>query len=317
MTAQKMGIVSKLTVELDAALALLREFKQVADPRNPEKPLASPLTLLDQCMALCAEHISVQPEPVRTVHHFACTGGTLISKCIASMPNTQLLSEVDPFNTPVEVPAKPQFAPSDMVTLMRQSTRGTSREMIAELFLNNLEVIHRLTMDTGLRLILRDHAHSHFCRGNEVQDRPDLRTLVSSKFPVMSLVTVRDPIDSYLSLKANGWVHFTPATFDEYCRRYMAFIQAYEGVPIVRYEDFVSEPENEMMRICQLLDLSFNPDFRDLFNVHRLSGDSGRTGMSIEPRPRRAIDASLAREFETSVNYRNLRLVLGYERESK
>jgi hypothetical protein len=313
MPASKEGIVSKLAIELDAALGLLREFQQVADTQNPEKNLTSPLTLLDQCMALCTEHSAAQPEPVRTVHHFACTGGTLISKCIASMPNTQLLSEVDPFNTPVKAPAKPQFAPTDMVTLMRQSTRGTSHELIAELFLNNLEVIHRQTMNSGLRLVLRHHAHSHYCRGNEVQDRPDLRTLVSSKFPVLSLVTVRDPIDSYLSLKANGWVHFTPATFDEYCRRYLAFIRAYEGVPIIRFEDFVNDPENEMVKICELLDLPFNPDFRDLFSVYRITGDSGRSGISIETRPRRTVDTALASEFKTSVNYQNLRLTFGFD----
>jgi hypothetical protein len=228
------------------------------------------------------------------------------------MPNTQLLSEVDPFNTPVKAPAKPQFAPTDMVTLMRQSTRGTSHELIAELFLNNLEVIHRQTMNSGLRLVLRHHAHSHYCRGNEVQDRPDLRTLVSSKFPVLSLVTVRDPIDSYLSLKANGWVHFTPATFDEYCRRYLAFIRAYEGVPIIRFEDFVNDPENEMAKICELLDLPFNPDFRDLFSVYRITGDSGRSGLVIESRPRRLVDAALASEIETSDCYQLLRSMLGY-----
>jgi len=160
---------------------------------------------------------------------------------------------------------------------------------------------------------LRDHAHSHFCRDNEVQDRPDLRTLVSSKFPVLSLVIVRDPIDSYLSLKANDWVHFTPATFDEYCRRYLAFMQAYEGVPIIRFEDFVSNPVSEMAKICELLDLPFNPDFRDLFSVHRITGDSGRSGMSIESRPRRPVDASLASEFKASINYQNLRLALGFE----
>lgn len=301
-----------LAIELDEALGLLREFQQVAYPQNPEKKLTSPLTLLDQCMALCAEHSAGQPEPVRTVHHFACTGGTLISKCIASMPNTQLLSEVDPFSTPVSASTKPQFAPTDMVTLMRQSTRGTSHELITELFLNNLEVIHRQTTNAGLRLVLRDHAHSHYCRDSQVQDRLDLRTLVSNKFSVLSVVTVRDPIDSYLSLKANGWVHFAPATFDEYCRRYLAFIRAYEGVPIIRFEDFVNDPEIEMAKICELLDLSFNPDFRHVFSVHRISGDSGRSSDFIGCRPRRVIDNAFRNEIEKSDNFGQINSILGY-----
>jgi hypothetical protein len=92
-------------------------------------------------------------------------------------------------------------------------------------------------------------------------------------------------------------------------------MQAYEGVPIIRFEDFVSDTKNEMARICELLDLPFNPDFRDLFSVHRITGDSGRSGMSIESRLRRTVDASLASEFKASVNYQNLRLALGFESE--
>jgi len=35
---------------------------------------------------------------LRTLHHLSCTGGTLFSKCLASMEQVALLSEVHPFN---------------------------------------------------------------------------------------------------------------------------------------------------------------------------------------------------------------------------
>ncbi len=306
------SLVSKLTVEVDEALGLLREFQQVADTQILANDRTLPQNLLEQCLDLCEEHGALQPDPVRTIHHFACTGGTLISKCVASMPNIQLLSEVDPLSTPVRTPTKPQFSPTDMVTLMRQSTRGTSPELIIEMFLSNLQVIYSQSLSSGLRLVLRDHAHSHYCRGTDIPDRPNLRKLVAARFPILSLVTVRDPIDSYLSLKANGWVHFTPSTFDEYCRRYIGFIHAYEGVSIIHFEDFVANPESEMVTICELLDLPFNPDFRDLFSVHRITGDSGRSGKLIEPKSRQPIDATLSEEIGSSPNYRTIQSILGY-----
>ena len=34
----------------------------------------------------------------RAIHHFACSGGTVISKCVAAMPHVALLSEVNPLN---------------------------------------------------------------------------------------------------------------------------------------------------------------------------------------------------------------------------
>jgi len=302
--------VEKLSAEIDSALDLLKGFSLTQELVISK--VKAPSTLLEQCLEICAQQRSIHPEPIRTVHHFACTGGTLISKCIAAMPNTQLLSEVDPLSTPAKSPAQPQFAPTDMVKLMRQSTRGVSDELIIELFLNNLEIIYSEAVNAGQRLVLRDHAHSHFCKGNDIPERPSLCEMITPKFPVRSVVTVRHPIDSYLSLKSNGWTHFNPATFDEYCKRYVAFLRAYEGVPIVRFENFVAEPQQTMQEICTILDLPYNEQFMDLFSVNQLTGDSGRSGDVIESRPRREVSKDLIEEALYSENHEILNELLQY-----
>lgn len=303
---------SDLTVELEQVLGLLEEFQLLANQQSITAIQNLPPNLLEQCIALCDEAQGIQAEPIRTVHHFACTGGTLISKCIASMPNTQLLSEVDPLSCLGDTESNPQFAPSDIAKLMRQSTHGASPELIGELFLNNLQIIHQKSVNAGLRLILRDHTHSHYCAGDDVPSRATLRSLVSSKFTTLSVVTVRDPIDSYLSLQNNGWVHFTPASFDEYCRRYLAFLNDYEGVEIIRYEDFVAHPKKVMGDICEILKLPLNPSFQDVFSVHKITGDSGRSSSIIEARDRRPLDKQTSEEFEASTMYKKLCSVLGY-----
>ena len=310
-TMQPKDLVSKLTIELDEALRLLKESEHTVNTKNLPESQSLPSNLLDQCLALCKQHYAAKPEPIRIVHHFACTGGTLISKCIASMPNTQLLSEVDPLST-VKSSDKSQFTPTDMIALMRQSTRGVSTELIIDLFLNNLGTIYSELLNCGLRLVLRNHVHSHYCRDAIIPERPSLLEIVTTKFPTLSVVTVRDPIDSYVSLKANGWMQFSPPTFDEYCARYAAFIRSYEGSPVVRFEDFVNDPATEMKKICDFLDLPFNLDFLELFSVHRISGDSGRTGDVIEPRPRQPMDAVLLNEIENSSKYQYVRSLLGY-----
>jgi len=35
---------------------------------------------------------------IHTLHHLACTGGTVLSKCLAAMPRVALVSEVNPLN---------------------------------------------------------------------------------------------------------------------------------------------------------------------------------------------------------------------------
>jgi hypothetical protein len=229
------------------------------------------------------------------------------------MPNVQLLSEVDPLSTVLEQPSKPRFAATDMVTLMRQSTRGARPELFIELFLNNLKIIHSETVSLGQRLVIRDHAHSHFCFAREIEARSSLREMVSSRFPIRSIVTVRHPLDSFLSLEANGWVNFYPATIDEYCKRYIAFLHAYEGVPVLKYESFIAAPDEVMGRICLLLEIPYSDQFIDLFSVFELTGESGRRSNFIEYRPRRPVNERLSKELDRAHHYQVLRAMLKYE----
>jgi hypothetical protein len=301
-------MLQALAEALDESLELLQGFTR-HDPVGIglDDP---PSTLLEQCVRIVADRHAAPQEPIRTIHHFACSGGTLISKCLAAMPNTQVLSEVDPLSE-IEVPT-PRFAPTDLLQLVRQSTRGADHGLLIDLFQRNLQAVYDTTRRIGQRLILRDHAHSHFCTGRAVAQRPTLRSIVSDRFPVLSALTVRDPLESYTSLAANQWLHFSPATFEEYCQRYIAFLQAYKGVPIIRYEEFTRAPNTTMGLMCEHLQIPFSEQFGDLFGVFTLTGDSGRTGEVIAPRQRREMDNSLASQSSASPSYRLLRDLLGY-----
>lgn len=300
----------RLADTVNEALALLRESSYVQNPT--EVRVESPSSLLDQCIELCGHHESAQQEPIRTVHHFACSGGTLLSKCIAAMPNTQLLSEVDPLSTLYDVPGRPHFSPTDMIMRAKESTKGVSRDLLVALFNDSLSAIYSEVIGCGQRLVIRDHSHSHYCVGPEIPARPSLRSLIAEQFEVISLVSVRNPIDSFLSLDANNWRHFTPYEFSEYCRRYIEFLKEYSDVPLVRYEDFVSDPGTEMQDVCDKLNLPFNEQFLRLFDVFVLTGDSGRRGSKVEQRPRRDVDEDVIKQYEGSSNYSILREMLGY-----
>lgn len=302
--------IRRLTAEVDGALELLGASEYLPDSSRAVED--SPASLLEQCVALCERHAAVEYEPIRTIHHFACTGGTLITKCIATMPNTQVLSEIDPLS-PFPKNKDPVFAPTDMIKQMRQSTRGVSEATLLSLFRNNLDIIYSETLGGGQRLVLRDHSHSHFCTGDRVRKRPSLLDVVADKFPTCSVVTVRHPVDSYCSLKANGWLHFYPPTFDEYCRRYIEFLRIYEGVPVFRYEDFVQNPKVVMRSICESLLLPFVEGFSELFDVFRLTGDSGRKGSYIGSRKRRGECLEVLGESEGSSAYKFLSKTLGYD----
>lgn len=266
------------------------------------------LTLLNRCRELSD---ATRSEPIRTIHHFACTGGTVIAKCLASMPNTQVLSEVDPLSS-LDDKNTTRFCPTDLIWLARLSTRGATNELVTEIFLRGISAILDDSEMKGQRLIIRDHSHSHYCMGDQAGSRKTLREILEQKFRCLSVMSVRHPLDSFLSLRVNGWDHFSPKTLDEYCKRYMLFLSHNRNVPVYRYEDFVAQPKNTIREICERLQISYNSDFSRLFYVYSMSGDSGRCGEIVERRPRRKIPDDVIDQIDSSKSYPALCTRLGY-----
>jgi hypothetical protein len=251
---------------------------------------------------------------IRSIHNFSCTGGTLIAKCIASMHNTLVLNELNPHSTmKVAVHEQAEFTPTDVTALLRQGGAEPSEDLISEVFLQTVQhVTDEMTL-TGRDLVLRDHSHSHYLVGQQVSSAPLLRDLLGPKFEVRSLLTVRDPVDSWLSMRRQTWHGtFSPSTFEEYCRRYLIFLHDHQSVPVVKYEEFVTSPMAVMRKICKLLELEFNEDFERVFSKFRFSGDSGRSGQKIEKRPRIADIVSNANSVTDNESYRELISALSY-----
>nr|WP_321509795.1 sulfotransferase [uncultured Hyphomonas sp.] len=257
------------------------------------------------------------PPLVRTIHHLSCTGGTLIAKCIASMTNVIVLNEIDLQSSQVPS-AKGQFpfTPTDLVALLRQGDRFVPEEELANLFLAGVQAIAEDERRRGRNLVLRDHTHSHFLTGSEPRSTPTLREIVGQKFPTASIVTVRDPVDSFLSMKKQNWHQsFEPSTFEEYCRRYLHFLQCYKTVKIIKYEDLVEAPQQVMQVICDELELEYFEQFEEVYGAFRFSGDSGRRGHTgIASRPRRELENSFIVEAGQASSYEKLARTLGYEK---
>lgn len=297
---------ARLSMELKEALLLLHDNGVASKQAEDNTPIQGEPTLLQQCLELLKAQDDLTVEPIRTIHHFACTGGTLISKCIAAMPNVQLLSEIDPFS---EIAPKQQsgaFVPTDMIGLLRQSSRGHDEESVAEIFRAEIKALYANCSKKGLRLVLREHAHSHYCVGDKVATHPCLRQLLPSELPSIGIVTVRHPIDSWMSLRNNNWVHFEPGNIEEYSQRYLRFLDDYIDYSIFRYEEFVASPVTIAKQFSEALEISFSDDFQAVFSVLKISGDSGRSGSAIAPRTRFEVPDDLKAEASNSQAYGEL-----------
>ena len=251
---------------------------------------------------------SHQKPIVRSIHHLACTGGTLICKCLASMHDVALISEVNPLNR-----YDGTFVPTNPLLLLERGHREFTNQERIDIFKEQITLAHDICRKDDVDLILRDHSHTDFHCGSKDSDEFAILDHLGDYYDLVSIVSVRHPLDSYLSLINQGWDTYEPKGLNEYSRRYLAFVEKYSSLEMIRYEDFCEDPPKVMKRICRILKISYNKDFLNTFGSRRLSGDSGRTGLeSIEKRSRRPIPEEVEQQLENSEYYFKLIKRLGY-----
>lgn len=295
-----------LQQQLQQALVLIEQSTVITNANHALEDtygMRNTTSLLARCEQLVTEKKSNKKPVLRIIHHFACSGGTLISKCIAAQPNVFLLSELHP-TTRLGLPEdKAIYTPHDIVSQAIFGNIPNVDDLAEKLFIQNIIETEKHVSNRGGYLVLRAHTHADYCTNEELPDLDSLNRLLSTHFTILNLVTVRNPIDSFLSLKQNGWLHFKPDNFDEYCKRLLSFLKPFDKGSIIKYEDFVERPECVVKVCAEMLALPFIEYAFDYIEVFKISGDSGRTGTEISARNRREISQAFREEIDTSTHY--------------
>ncbi len=244
---------------------------------------------------------------VRTIHHQAATGGTLISKCLAAQPDVCLISEINPLGG-----GTVRFAPMNLVSqFVKQYSDLADAQLRADFFTSQVDLLLRTCEASDRSLIIRDHSHPDYMRARPRHGSALLSHL--GDYDVKSVVTIRDPVDSYLSCVRRSWLKAIDSDFARYCDRILKFINDFEGHSVFRYEDFCVDPTRVMRDMCSSLELDFGEDFLEKFSSIELTGDSGRTSPTISLPPRRELADGLIEAAAQSPNYQILCDRFGYD----
>lgn len=243
-----------------------------------------------------------------TIHHFSCSGGTLISKCLSCMPDTMLISEIHPYNIgPIK------FNPFDPVhQLFSQGVVEKDEHLLGEIFKSRIDQTYNIAAQRDMNLLIRDHTHSDYLM-TKSQDKirhKSVLKLLSYFYQIKSVVTLRNPIDSYLSLLKNGWAG-SVSGFDDYCFRFQTMLDDYRGARFYLYEDFCESPDSVLQDMCSHLNIKFSEDYKSKFYLKQLTGDSGRgkTITEIKPLSRREYTAEFMAEVKSSKYFSNIKKV--------
>lgn len=260
-------------------------------------------------------HMSFVQPRVRVIDHFACTGGTLFARLISLMPDVTLVGEHDPLSPLDKGPdsGRMPFRPTDLLFSAKTAYRPASRDALAAAGRAGIVALAAALRQQGQVLCVRGHVHSQYCTSVAPADRLPLARLLQDHAEVAHVVTVRHPLASFLSLERQGWLTFAPQTPEAYATRYLEFLDDHPASPVFRYEDLLTTPDDVLSRLCAALDLPFEPGRADQLSAVRLSGDSGRSGDALGPRPPLPLPKERRAEVAESEAFHRLCARLGYD----
>jgi hypothetical protein len=244
---------------------------------------------------------------LRLVHHLSSSGGTIISKCLAVMPRTVLLSEIHP--TTVH---RVEFFPIDPLgqLIWNYPRLAPPIDVLYEQFRSRLKPVVDVCASLDKILILRDHSHSDYLTNQEPAGR--LVAALRPAFELRRAATIRDPIDAWLSMTASGFDYHVKG-FDDYCGRVVKFVMDHQDIRFWRYEDFIARPATVMAELCRHLEVPFDAQFVSRYNNVTLTGDSGRKPATITTLPRRQMPDGFLTTVRSSRGYGIIAERFGYD----
>ncbi len=259
---------------------------------------------------------STAPKPtVRLLLHLARTGGTIISKCLAVMPNVALLSEIHPMGLKMFNPLRQAHEWFGLLT--PQDIEGFRQARRME-FADAIDLARRRCEERGLKLVIREWNHLDFHGMPYVPNPPHkLMTteLLSPRFRLLRYCTVRHPIDHWISLNNVAVVH-DKLTLEQFLTGCLEFAEHAVKIGFVRYEDFTRDPAPAMRTICTALEIDFDPTFEHKWaSYKKITGDRAGSRGGVEKivaLARKPVEAGLVERFERNAAYQKTLALLGY-----
>jgi len=257
---------------------------------------------------------------LRLIHHLPRSGGTVMCKCIGSLPGVILLSEINPRAVSAMTPLlEPVFQASFWFRLFDEATAAALLASNAG-FAEKIRFIADHAARRGERLVIRDWTYiDFFARPYRAEPtyRLSLAEALADSFEMRQAFTVRHPLDQWLS-----WVNYAerPAdvSLEAFMRHCRNFAELAGRADFIRYEDFVAHRDASMKKFCDLLALPFDPVYATRWRFYRtISGEvwGGRRGAQVRKLTRRACDEALLDRLYANEDYRTTLALLGYRHE--
>ncbi len=249
------------------------------------------------------------PRDVLVMLCYARSGGTLLNRCLGSLPNTVVLSEVNPLGSGGGAPIKAD-------TPYEQALRWYGINLKSRDFTGSILELIEFCKQKGLSLIIRDWSVVNFMPMPQNNYEPPYRFLtleaLKNKCNVTAFAFVRNAIDVFLSQGAE---------INIFSSSYLQYVKAIINlrIPIFKFEDFCKFPEKVLGSICRLGEIDFSDTFRNFSSFVNVNGDVQVKGKSRGGRyneiivlPRKRVGAKKADIINNCEKIKEANELLGY-----
>lgn len=199
---------------------------------------------------------------------FARSGGTILNKCLGSLPNVVMVSEVNPLGGGKGLRL--------YQTIKSQAKHWYGIDLISDDndFVGSALELGKICKETNRKLIIRDWTSVNFFPFKINNFTPPQRFLslnsLRDQCELVPFVFVRDAIDvwfSYKRLRNYGYQHFF--------KHYLTYVKAIKNIncPIYKYEDFTLDYERIIKDICDYTGLQCCDSFKNFNSFNKVNGD--------------------------------------------
>lgn len=211
---------------------------------------------------------------------FARSGGTLINRCLGSIPGNIVLSEVNPYYSVISVEKQAK----DWFSLISDTEYES---LLGHSYIHKVQHLAMAASASGKKLIIRDWVTVNFLAdvlGNGLFVSSGLLEqeiyLTHYGFVTHPIVISRYSADVYDSV-IRTFKQFQSLSVKDFGTAYLEYAKSVFQYPIFHYEDICREPETYIEKICKVLDINYDPSFQNtFFEFEACTGDTRQPQVS-------------------------------------
>ena len=218
---------------------------------------------------------------IKIILNLPRSGGTIISKAISSQKDVVLLSEIHPDGPKIR---KIMGVDPDLGDPIFQfhnwydfiEKKEYKKDLYSDLkFLDKIKIIYQTTKDKNKTLIIRDWSFIDFF-GKPYIEPSYTNTLInhlSKNFKLKKLFITRNPLETFISCVRKIPDFSKNFSFNLFLDSYEKFIKNISSENLIRYESFVENPKENLIKIGEIFNIDTNGEFDFTKNKVNITGD--------------------------------------------